>query len=72
MTIRLEPADTVRSLPSRGAWIEIARRAAGEAGGLGRSPRGERGLKFCGHRQGRRQGRSLPSRGAWIEMPPHR
>ena len=34
------------SLPSRGAWIEIAEGPARVGAVGGRSPRGERGLKF--------------------------
>ena len=35
----------------------------------GRSPRGERGLKFLPSAVARARARSLPSRGAWIEIP---
>ena len=35
-----------RSLPVRGAWIEIAACAIACAGSRGRSPCGERGLKY--------------------------
>ena len=38
----------------------------------GRSPRGERGLKFRHHLKGGAVVSSLPSRGAWIEIPPLR
>ena len=34
----------------------------------GRSPRGERGLKWSVDRQAHRHCESLPARGAWIEM----
>ena len=37
-----------RSLPSRGAWIEITKMPGRPSGSAGRSPHGERGLKF-GH-----------------------
>ncbi len=37
-------------------------------GNHGRSPHGERGLKFIGPLQSGLLARSLPSRGAWIEM----
>ena len=81
-----------KSLPSRGAWIEILRmvttsnsdKVAPLTGsvdchtslpppaksGIGRSPHGERGLKWLGPfvQQGRQL--SLPSRGAWIEISP--
>ena len=36
------------SLPSRGAWIEIKTSVSGTVEILGRSPHGERGLKFLG------------------------
>ena len=36
----------LRSLPVRGAWIEIARQTAFGGTACGRSPCGERGLKF--------------------------
>ena len=35
---------------------------------LGRSPHGERGLKFPAASTSRTESRSLPSRGAWIEI----
>ena len=34
------------SLPVRGAWIEIMRNMEQESGEAGRSPCGERGLKY--------------------------
>ena len=57
-----------KSLPSRGAWIEIQISNKSVLELYGRSPRGGRGLKWLLlHR--RRMGRaSLPSRGAWIEI----
>ena len=64
-------ADTERrrSLPPRGAWIEITLSPLPAARAVPcRSPRGERGLKsaLCLRRQTRWS--SLPPRGAWIEM----
>ena len=41
-----------RSLPSRGAWIEISNQAVKAGKTTGRSPHGERGLKFHGGRDG--------------------
>ena len=37
---------TVRSLPVQGAWVEMSRRACGLPCHAGRSPCGERGLKY--------------------------
>ncbi len=34
------------SLPVRGAWVEISKNAAGDIVEWGRSPCGERGLKY--------------------------
>ena len=59
---------TARSLPSRGAWIEITGFCRGFSTGIGRSPRGERGLKFVQCLYLAAIGASLPSRGAWIEI----
>ena len=56
------------SLPSRGAWIEIEAAAGRPADSAGRSPHGERGLKFHLLPADGAEGGSLPSRGAWIEM----
>ena len=56
------------SLPPRGAWIEIGRPLPGDRWRKGRSPHGERGLKFCPSRRGSLCFRSLPPRGAWIEI----
>ena len=41
----------LKSLPPRGAWIEIYSGRCMKANCFGRSPRGERGLKFRGSRQ---------------------
>ena len=57
------------SLPVRGAWIEIAA-ARTSASFAGRSPCGERGLKFECRVVVEVVERSLPVRGAWIEMAP--
>ena len=56
------------SLPSRGAWIEIYLPPSRLNLRNGRSPRGERGLKFQGQKVVHFRVRSLPSRGAWIEI----
>ena len=57
------------SLPVRGAWIEITRALSITARALGRSPCGERGLKYCNHMIAAHwYSVSLPVRGAWIEM----
>ena len=57
-----------RSLPLRGAWIEIGIPAPGRVRYLGRSPYGERGLKSILGGVPVGIVWSLPSRGAWIEM----
>ena len=57
-----------RSLPSRGAWIEMDlwwRRTSESAR---RSPHGERGLKWLLSARSSGTPLSLPSRGAWIEI----
>ncbi len=60
---------TPRSLPSRGAWIEIGLGLSALHLLDGRSPHGERGLKSDGLDPCRGAvRRSLPSRGAWIEI----
>ena len=53
----------------RGAWIEITRRSYKGFGSDGRSPCGERGLKWVDCVSGIGGITSLPVRGAWIEMP---
>ena len=56
------------SLPARGAWIEISV-VMNILIIIGRSPHGERGMKFLCQNSGRREREtSLPARGAWIEM----
>ena len=58
----------VASLSSRRAWIEIAIGESSLAVLVGRSPRGERGLKFTGALLGESLNLSLSSRRAWIEI----
>ena len=57
------------SLPSRGAWIEIAAGSSSASVAVCRSPHGERGLKSHGPSIVIILLQSLPSRGAWIEIP---
>jgi len=57
-----------RSLPSRGAWIEIRGQMLSSPYLSRRSPHGERGLKSGPRGFGRPDTQSLPSRGAWIEI----
>ena len=59
---------TVVSLPSRGAWIEIATVPNHVTIAPSRSPRGERGLKLYLYYITLSPIWSLPSRGAWIEI----
>ena len=59
-----------RSLPARGAWIEIENEFTVAGPGCSRSPRGERGLKYRLHAYTTTIQRSLPARGAWIEILP--
>ena len=56
------------SLPVRGAWIEIDKHAVRTSGCAGRSPCGERGLKFTEYNTLTGLELSLPVRGAWIEI----
>ena len=56
------------SLPLRGAWIEMREALAGFISITGRSPCGERGLKFDLDPDLENMKLSLPMRGAWIEM----
>ena len=62
-------SESKRSLPARGAWIEISVLVCQALALCGRSPQGERGLKFllCALMIARYK--SLPARGAWIEIP---
>ena len=52
----------------RGAWVEIALARECAACGGGRSPCGERGLKFLLTDGSFQLGKSLPVRGAWVEI----
>ena len=56
------------SLPVRGAWIEIGRHHDESGRTQGRSPCGERGLKYHSFRGYTAPPGSLPVRGAWIEI----
>ena len=56
------------SLPVRGAWIEIVGISHERRNGAGRSPCGERGLKFSVATIVLFLLESLPVRGAWIEI----
>ena len=56
------------SLPTRGAWIEMQDVENSRRITDGRSPCGERGLKYRIHKNGLSSFKSLPMRGAWIEM----
>ena len=56
------------SLPIRGAWIEIEKAAMAAQVLEGRSPSGERGLKYPPVESDDRVPWSLPIRGAWIEI----
>ncbi len=62
---------TYKSLPSRGAWIEIKIKDGSPRTSSSRSPRGERGLKLRLILGRRKLVKSLPSRGAWIEIIIH-
>ena len=42
-------SDALKSFPARGAWIEIKYRLLTGIDGAGRSPQGERGLKYAVH-----------------------
>ena len=61
-------ADSFRSLSLRRAWIEIARTWEPTRRPDGRSPYGERGLKYHGLSRHDRPGASLSLRRAWIEI----
>ena len=60
--------DSFRSLSLRRAWIEIARTWEPTRRPDGRSPYGERGLKYLGLLVRIRERRSLSLRRAWIEI----
>ena len=57
-----------KSLPVRGAWIEMAGDSGQNKHLQGRSPCGERGLKYGVLLFRARSPSSLPVRGAWIEI----
>ena len=61
-----------RSLPTRGAWIEIHWGSRSRGNTPGRSPHGERGLKYQPQVVLQLLQVSLPTRGAWIEIWPRR
>ena len=61
-------AEPLASLSSRRAWIEISGNDLSAAKIVGRSPHGERGLKFDPPCRRRFVGGSLSSRRAWIEI----
>ena len=65
---RYQYDESIESLPSRGAWIEIAVTAQTDPARGCRSPHGERGLKYADKYVGGIRAVSLPSRGAWIEI----
>ena len=58
----------MRSLPARGAWIEIFPERPRPRRSPCRSPHGEHGLKYGCADQNKPCPKSLPARGAWIEM----
>ena len=60
--------DDQRSLPARGAWIEMRVCNTTRLIKSSRSPHGERGLKFSRLIQLSSYYGSLPARGAWIEI----
>ena len=62
--------ETLKSLPVRGAWVEINWFPSPNASFTRRSPCGERGLKLAACARHLRRHRSLPVRGAWVEIVP--
>ena len=59
----------IASLPVRGAWVEMAGMRSMTRAQVGRSPCGERGLKFGLSTLSLEPGdTSLPVRGAWVEI----
>ena len=58
---------TTRSLPVRGAWIEIQAEGRGESAGKSLPVRGA-WIEITCRNTGCEQAKSLPVRGAWIEM----
>ena len=59
-----------KSLPLRGAWIEIVLLSRLPLRASRRSPCGGRGLKCSSHSNSNCLMTSLPLRGAWIEIIP--
>ena len=57
-----------KSLPARGAWIEIVEADVVITPGDSRSPHGEHGLKCVWDSLSHIRPKSLPARGAWIEI----
>ena len=57
-----------KSLPARGAWIEIVKPRVDRPNESRRSPHGERGLKSLRPYSYTDAALSLPARGAWIEI----
>ena len=57
-----------KSLPPRGAWIEIEKFGKKSSEISSRSPHGERGLKYLCRQNHNPYTKSLPPRGAWIEI----
>ena len=63
-------ASLIVSLPVRGAWIEMIKSPCSRPLETGRSPCGERGLKYHQRPGFADAVMSLPVRGAWIEIRP--
>ena len=57
-----------RSLPVRGAWVEMSGSSIARVSLKCRSPCGERGLKWERHVRACPRRPSLPVRGAWVEI----
>ena len=62
------PEDGDRSLPARGAWVEITITPVRSHTAACRSPHGERGLKSSLFDDPNLDVQSLPARGAWVEI----
>ena len=62
------PRPRPASLPARGAWIEIIVARPPQQVKIGRSPQGERGLKYSFNIVNCIRNQSLPARGEWIEI----
>ena len=70
MLLSAPPRQRYTSLSSWRAWIEIALPLIKACNSLcGRSPHGERGLKYRCHESQRVENQSLSSWRAWIEIP---